>query len=169
MNTNKYLISKIVAILFGIMTVILFVLSREGMLFQLIGVQMGVILYLVNFVGLMVALVVFIWQRAFNAKPRYENLDILQHVPTTQDADNVHPEPQETLIDDEIFQILSQPGQQQITVATKPEYARFQKGREIQVGSLTKKDAFVIALIVEINHLQMVLRRPSNIGQSLDN
>lgn len=76
---NKYLVSKIVAIFFGLTTVIIFLMSNTGALFTYAGsIQAGVALYAINTACLVVSLLVFIWLRARKDMPRHLELKTLE-------------------------------------------------------------------------------------------
>lgn len=84
-QVNKYIVSKIGIAVFSVTTVILFVLSREGLLFQLAGsIALGVIIYLVNSACLVFFAIMYIWQRAQKGRSSFTDYEALNMYATAQ-------------------------------------------------------------------------------------
>ena len=61
---TRYLIAKLIAIIFGSTTVVLFFLAYGGILYQYFSVELSVTIYLVNFALFVASLFFFIYYRA---------------------------------------------------------------------------------------------------------
>ncbi len=87
---RKYLVAKAVAIFFSIATVVLFLLSRNQMVYEVIPVDVMLIILLVNFGLLVASLVVFIWMRSRKDLDLHEESKILNAyaLHEKQDADD---------------------------------------------------------------------------------
>lgn len=158
---KKYLIAKTAAIFFSITTVVLFVMSREGILFAVAGTNFGVLLYISNFVLLMIAFVIFIWQRAaYNNSRLRDNLEILEHISTDTGPNSASSASMKISVDKTVFLTLSKAGDtQEVTVSTKPEFAAIRKGEAVEVVSSQNQTLSLRALVVEINHDHVLLRK----------
>ena len=135
-------------------------MSREGVLFVIAGTSLGVLLYILNFTLLMIALIVFIWQRAVYSNTEYhEDLKILEHI-NINDSPNNTPSTLKALTDNEVFLALSKAADnQEVSVTTKPEFAAIKKGAVIEIVSSQGQRASFRALTVEVDHNHVLLRK----------
>ena len=153
---NKFLLSKIIAIFFGITTVILFVLSREGMLFEMAGsIEAGMIIYFVNAFFLVVSLVVFIWQRARKDLPRKQESTILEAYSEVS-SDDMGGLSSFPIQDDQLQRLKS--SDETIRIKSKSLHA-LQPGDSLQLFSLKNNNDRINVVVISNIDSNLSLRR----------
>ena len=154
---KKYLAAKIGAIFLSITTVVLFVMSREGLLYRTLGVSGGVTLYMINFALLLAVLPVYIWQRGMkNAVNPMSSISILERVSPSKTSDTTEP----VHVSASVFAAISSVNTTDtITLSTLGEFSAFRSGDTVEIVSDETNPASSIRVeFVKIDHVATTLR-----------
>lgn len=153
----RYVVAKGIAIFFGITTVILFLVAREGVLFQIVGsTAVGVTIYMVNTALLIASLVYYIWQRALKDNPRHSELEILASVSQPETDNTEHVSRRYVITNDDFMKIASSSGGQ-VSITTQREFSTMRNGQVVELATVADGEAPLYARVVSINSRVTVL------------